>query len=146
MQNASFQAELNQQRQAFQFEKERNSYNDRRKQSLDEYSVKTADVKASELFRREVYLSQTQYDRSIHSAARTHLDERYNHKEYITYQDRNKGADKGADSDADVAAAEGQTWSGSAWIQGSIASAFLGIMTKAVNCFGGAFMPVKKKS
>jgi hypothetical protein len=50
MQNASFQAELNQQRQAFQFEKEKNSYNDRRKQSLDEYSVKTADVIASELF------------------------------------------------------------------------------------------------
>ena len=107
MQNASFQAELNQQRQAFQFEKERNSYNDRRKQSLDEYSVKTADVKASELFRREVYLSQTQYDRSIHSAARTHLGERYNHKEYITYQDRNKGADKGADSDADEGGEDG---------------------------------------
>ena len=42
MQNASFQAKLNQQRQAFQFEKEKNSYNDLRKQSLDEYCVKTA--------------------------------------------------------------------------------------------------------
>ena len=50
-----------------------------------------------------MYLSQTQqYDSSIHSAARTHLNGgRHNHKEYITYQNRNKGAEKGADSDAD---------------------------------------------
>jgi hypothetical protein len=96
--SASFQAELNQQRQVWQFQKEKDEYEDRRKQQLDGYSSKAAEDTSAELFRRERYLGQMGYDRTIHSAARTHLEQRYS-VGYDAYQDGYKLADKDRDAD-----------------------------------------------
>ena len=96
--NASFQAEFNQQRQVWQFQKEKDEYDDRRRQKLDGYSSKAAEDTSAELFRRERYLGQMGYDRTIHSAARTHLEQRYS-VGYDAYQDDYKLADKNRDAD-----------------------------------------------
>ena len=96
--SASFQAELNQQRQVWQFQKEKDEYEDRRKQQLDGYSSKAAEDTSAELFRREKYLGHIGYERTIHSAARTHLELRYS-VGYGAYQDGYKVADKDADAD-----------------------------------------------
>ena len=74
LQKSAFEVEMQMERQAFIFQKEKNAYNDRRKQNLDNASAQAAEDKGSELFRRELLLTQTGYDRSIHSAARRASD------------------------------------------------------------------------
>ena len=73
MQNMAFESEMHQQRKAWLFEKERNAYNDRRKHTLDGNAARAAEEKGAELFRREVYLAKSKYDRRIHSSAWTHM-------------------------------------------------------------------------
>ena len=97
--NASFQAEFNQQRQVWQFQKEKDEYDDRRKQKLDGYSSKAAEYTSAELFRRENYLGHIGYERTIHFAARTHLEQKYCGGYDGAYQDGYKVADKDADAD-----------------------------------------------
>ena len=70
LQKSAFEVEMQLERQAFLFQKEKDAYVDRRKQKLDSTSKQAADDRGSELFRRELFLSQTNYDRNIHSAAR----------------------------------------------------------------------------
>ena len=70
LQKSAFEVEMQLERQAFQFQKEKDAYFDRKKQKLDSTSKQAADDRGSELFRRELFLSQTSYDRNIHSAAR----------------------------------------------------------------------------
>jgi hypothetical protein len=84
--NASFQAEFNQQRQVWQFQKEKDAYDDRRRQQLDGYSSKAAEYTSAELFRRENYLGHIGYERTIHFAARIHLEQKYSGG-YGAYQD-----------------------------------------------------------
>ena len=76
MQDSAFQAEMNQQRKEWLFEKEKNSYTDRRKRTMDENSARAADERGAELFRREGYLNQSEYDRRIHYSARSHMTEK----------------------------------------------------------------------
>ena len=97
--NANFQAEFNQQRQLWQFQKEQDAYDDRRKQRLDGNSSKAADDKSAELFRRERFLAQTSYDWTIHSATRINLEQR--HSGEYAYQDSYK-EDAYKDVDADT--------------------------------------------
>ena len=93
MQNMTFESEMNQQRKAWLFEKERNAYNDRRKHTQDGNAARAAEEKGAELFRREGYLAQSKYDRRIHSSARTHM---ISEKRYRTDYSNKKhaGADK----------------------------------------------------
>ena len=70
LQKSAFEVEMQMERQAFLFLKEKNAYSDRRKLNLDRAFAQAAEDKGSELFRRELLLTQTGYDRSIHSAAR----------------------------------------------------------------------------
>jgi hypothetical protein len=76
MQDSAFQAEMNQQRKEWLFEKEKNSYTDRRERTMDENSARAADERGAELFRREGYLNQSEYDRRIHYSARSHMTEK----------------------------------------------------------------------
>ncbi len=76
MRDSAFQAEMNQQRKEWLFEKEKNSYTDRRKRTMDENSARAADERGAELFRREGYLNQSEYDRRIHYSARSHMTQR----------------------------------------------------------------------
>ena len=108
MQNMAFRAEMEEQRAVFLFEKEKNAYNDRRKHRLDDHSKQDADNTAAELFRREVFLSQNQYERNIHSGARTYLEERRFSRRYVDDNEHEAGndtdtgdvADGGDDGDA----------------------------------------------
>jgi len=63
LQKSAFEVEMQMERQAFLFHKEKNAYSDRRKQNLDRASAKAAEDKGSKLFRRELLLTQTGYDR-----------------------------------------------------------------------------------
>jgi hypothetical protein len=101
MQNSALQAEMSKQRNAWLFEKERNSYNDRRKHTLDEKSAIAADERGAELFRREGYLAQSQYDRRIYYSARSHITEKRYRSEYGVKQ--YDGGDKEESDSADAA-------------------------------------------
>ena len=88
---------MDEQRAVFLFEKEKNAYNDRRKHRLDGHSKQDADNTAAELFRREIFLSQNQYERNIHSGARTYLEERrFSSRRYV--DDNENEADKNTDT------------------------------------------------
>ena len=112
LQNMAFQADLNQQRQAWLFDKEKNAYNDQRKTTLDGNAARAADETSAELYRRERYLSQINFDRRIHTSARNEIvEKRYSSVEYnVKQDDGNKDADieeKAAGDDADYAADDG---------------------------------------
>ena len=99
LQKSAFEVEM---RQAFIFQKEKNAYYDRRKQNLDRDSAQTAEEKGSELFRRELLLTQTGYDRSIHSAARRASDtinEKAGNRDQNGTRKSNDGAEEGNSSD-----------------------------------------------
>ena len=101
MQDSAFQAEMNQQRKEWLFEKEKNSYTDRRKRTLDENSARAADERGAELFRREGYLNQSEYDRRIHYSARSHMmEKRYSSEYSSTY-----GVKQNDKKESDVATA-----------------------------------------
>ena len=101
MQDSAFQAEMNQQRKAWLFEKERNSYTDRRKRTMDENSARAADERGAELFHREGYLNQSEYDRRIHYSARSHMmEKRYSSEYSSTY-----GVKQNDKKESDVATA-----------------------------------------
>ena len=103
MQKAAFQAELNQKRLAWLFEKEKDGYNDRRRHTLDGNTAKAANDQSNELFRREAYLSQSNYDRNVHAAARTHLEQKYGGSRNVAYQVEDYGKDGDREVDADNA-------------------------------------------
>ncbi len=82
--------------------KERNSYTDRRKHTLDENSARAADERGAELFRREGYLNQSEYDRRIHYSARSPMTEKsYSNSKYSSIY----GVKQHDKKESDVAAA-----------------------------------------
>ena len=81
MQEAAFRTEQKLKRIAWLHEKEKDAYTDRRNKTRENDSERAADVRGSELFRRETFLSQTRYDRDTHSSARSSI---------ITHQYRGK--------------------------------------------------------
>jgi len=102
LQKSAFEVEMQMERQAFIFQKEKNAYIDRRKQNLDRASAQAAEDKGSELFRRELLLTQTGYDRSIHSAARRASDtinEKEGNRDQNDTRKSNDGAEEGNSSD-----------------------------------------------